>query len=1637
MRKEKRTIIFQLVFLYLTYIFVAAGCGKEISSTLPDTSITSGPSDPTNQTSATFWFIATRPFCTFECQMDRGGYTSCTSPKTYDGLLDGRHTFEVRATHRAGKTDPTPVRYTWTIDTTPPNLLMAFPAGGSYCPITVSLTASDGIIYYTLDGSEPTPESTEHTDPIDINGDTTLKFMAVDACGNQSATATEVYEIDTGAVVNITSPMDEVPIGTGNVRVAGNADTNISTVSLDATQGTWTDTNPVVSEGTWSSTLQAPAAGAVVTITVTGVDACGNTGTDSVKVFVPPYIWYVNDDATGGETGLSWENAFTVIQDAANVSVTGDMIWVAEGTYTNSPTSTASVLTMKAGVEIYGGFTGTELDLSERGDLATHPTILDGEDKSYHVVVGASSARLDGFIMTGGRGYFDITWEGFGGGMHNKSVTDLTVANCTFRDNFVYQRGGGMYNHESSPSIIDCAFVGNSARNGGGMFNRWLSSPTITNCTFSGNSASEYGGGMHNNNIASPSIINSTFIGNSAGWGGGMYNTASSPEIINCTFNDNVAYSNGGGICNHNAYSPKITNCILIGNSADFHGGGMYNWDSSPEIANCTFVGNLSNDGGGISSGFISSLTITNCIFWGNTNPPGSGIALWVWMGSGATLTISYSDVQGGQDAIYVDPGCTLNWGDGMIEDDPLFVSGPDGDYYLSHTAAGEPFDSLCIDAGSDTAENLSLDDRTTRTDRVTDSGIVDMGYHYEPPVPPGYVVASPPGGVYCFPGLSVTLSCYDPDATIYYTLDGSGPTTASPVYAGPINISEDTTLKAIAEDQWGNLSEIITEVYDIDTEVTVSITYPVDGVTNAGDVMVTGTADTDITTVTVTSDQGHIESSDVIDGDWSVILTGVILSSITINATGMDNCGNIGSDLVTVPIIPPTCNIISVGSTTGCPGDSITISGNSFGATEGILSFDGIGTTVTSWNDTSIVISAPGGNYTIVTVTLAVGGSCSLAGTYFYDNLLPNDLVASPAGGSYCPTSVTVTLSASEGTIYYTIDGSGPTTGSPVYTGPIDISGDTILKFMAVDTCGNQAATVTEVYDIDTETPTGLVASPTGGSYCATPVTLSASEGTIYYTIDGSGPTTGSSVYTGPIDISGDTILKFMAVDVCGYQAATVTEVYDIDTEVVVTITSPLDSATTYAGDIWVAGTADTDIATVTVASDQGHSESSRVNAGGNWSVVLTGVTLPSIVITTEVMDNCGNAGSDSVTVSVSEPTIWYVDADATGNNDGTSWADAFTVIQDAVGAASTDNWIWVAEGTYTNTPTSTVSVLTMKAGVEIYGGFTGTESALSERGDPTAYPTILDGENTSYHVVLGASNTHLDGFTITGGNANGIWPNNSGGGMYNDSMTNLVVANCTFIGNQANFGGGMFNQDSSPLITNCTFNGNSAGRGGGMYNYDNSSPTITNCTFVGNSAYNEGGGMYNNGGSPTITNCIMWGDIAPNGPEIYNSPSTPIVTYSDIEGSYTGTGNIEADPQFVNVPDLLDITTADGATTTIEVADATLYAVNDIIEIEDDGMARTVSSASGTTVTFSPALTSNSTIRMIVENWGLSATDLDEDFHLQFGSPCIDAGNGDVAPEYDMEGNLRCDDPDTEPNTGTGNPPYTDMGPYEYQCP
>jgi predicted outer membrane repeat protein len=247
-------------------------------------------------------------------------------------------------------------------------------------------------------------------------------------------------------------------------------------------------------------------------------------------------------------------------------------------------------------------------------------------------------------------------------------------------------------------------------------------------------------------------------------------------------------------------------------------------------------------------------------------------------------------------------------------------------------------------------------------------------------------------------------------------------------------------------------------------------------------------------------------------------------------------------------------------------------------------------------------------------------------------------------------------------------------------------------------------------------------------------------------------------------------------------------------------------------------------------------------------------------------------------------------------------------------------------------------------------------TITLISENG---AVSTVIDGVNNGSVVTFPAgSNSTLDGFTITNGSTSGngggvrignsssptianciitdneafagggiscgassapfitnsIIQNNSvtgdndqsnGGGIHAAPSSKPTITNCIIKNNTSNWNGGglAFNTADEPTIVNCTFSNNTAAVNGGAISFVNSAPIITNCTFSNNSASGDGGAIACSTPLPgtAVANSILWGDSPA---EISCDSEIISVTYSDIlgESTWAGTGNINADPKFVD---------------------------------------------------------------------------------------------------------------------------------------
>lgn len=343
---------------------------------------------------------------------------------------------------------------------------------------------------------------------------------------------------------------------------------------------------------------------------------------------------------------------YPTIQGAINATSNGDTVLVFPGTYLENLS-----------------FLGKDLSLiSESGPMTT---IIDGTQS--------------GSVIT----------------FQNNETSNAIIKGFTITNGFATE-GGGIRCESTSPTIIDNWIIGNGTDCIGGGIAIFGGSPLICGNIILDNYAAEFtgeggkGGGIFAQGC-SLNIICNLFESNEAirYWdysaGGGIYASGCS-GVIACNvflYND-VFNGSGGAISVYGCNGVSIINSVIAENHA-YIGGGI-ECDNSEEtcIQNCTFTENIASNGSALSIKSCS-VSVLNSIIW--SNELGEDIRLSQWT-TPTILEIAYTDLEDGEEAIVISSGCTLYWGPGMLDADPLFVTGLLSDYHLSDGI------SPCIDAG-------------------------------------------------------------------------------------------------------------------------------------------------------------------------------------------------------------------------------------------------------------------------------------------------------------------------------------------------------------------------------------------------------------------------------------------------------------------------------------------------------------------------------------------------------------------------------------------------------------------------------------------------------------------------------------------------------------------------------------------------------------------------------------------------------------------------------------------------------------------------------------------------------------------------------------------------------------------------
>jgi uncharacterized repeat protein (TIGR01451 family) len=366
-----------------------------------------------------------------------------------------------------------------------------------------------------------------------------------------------------------------------------------------------------------------------------------------------PATLYVSQAALAGENhGGSWADAYLGLQDALNTAIAGDQIWVARGSYTPGPRRADSFV-LQGGVDLYGGFAGSEAALDQR-DWLSNPTILSGDigvagstsDNAYHVLMVRDSGTqqiVNGFTIAGGNA--DQS-DGMGGALYALNAR-LALRNLRFTGNAA--RMGGAIASDASALVLDSVSVtSNSAWQGGGLYIANASALTLTQVLVENNQSSAVGNAMTDGS-----------------GGGGMAAIDSQLRLEHVIFRANEAANNGangfaaGGGMSSQGGSLSMHDVRFIKNTGD-NGGGLFNSTTDAQIDYVTFEHNSAAWWGGGLSNQADRLGLSNATFDGNSGSWGGGAYL---SGVGSTIV----GAQFRQNTAYNGAGTVIFGGDPLI----------------------------------------------------------------------------------------------------------------------------------------------------------------------------------------------------------------------------------------------------------------------------------------------------------------------------------------------------------------------------------------------------------------------------------------------------------------------------------------------------------------------------------------------------------------------------------------------------------------------------------------------------------------------------------------------------------------------------------------------------------------------------------------------------------------------------------------------------------------------------------------------------------------------------------------------------------------------------------------------------------
>jgi uncharacterized repeat protein (TIGR03803 family) len=1031
------------------------------------------------------------------------------------------------------------------------------PGTGTYStPQTVIITdgTSGAAIYYTTNGTTPTTSSTKYTGAITVSASETIEAIAVASAHQSSAVAIAAY--------TFVAPTAATPVFSPAV---GTYTTAQGVTISDATAGasiyyTTNGTTPSTSSTKYTGTITVSATETIEAIAVaTGyTNSAIALGTYTIEPIAATPVFSV---ATG---------TYTSVQSVTITDATpGAAIYYTTNGSTPSTSSTAysGTITISASekieaIAVAAGYTAS--------GVAQSTYTIDLPNPLVNVLYNFNSeGECPGFGLPSapifdGKGNLFGTCTGITGGGEIYELTPSTGTSWT--GTVIYNNGLNLGN-PSNGLLFDSTKTnlfgveGSSGANGEGSV--YELSPagggtwTLTTLySFQhGTDAQVPEGGLIWD--AAGNLYGTTNIG-------GTNNSGTVYELSptsGTAWTEKILYSFGASSTDgiNPAYGlvfdaqGNLYGTTYGGGATGSHGivfklspGAGGTWTESQIY---TFAPNGGNDGAHpIGALIVDSAGNLYGTTSSGTGTSGQGIAYELSLVSGVwTEKILHSFALNGTDG--ADPGGGLTMDSAGNLYGVTRNGGVNGGGILYELSPNDtswtetilfPFATAGDNIGYSPATSLTLDAKNNLYGATTAGGIQGGGSVYEFLAAPAAATPtfSPAPGTYPVP-TSVTISDTTAGATIYYTADGSIPTITSTKYTAPILVSATETIEAIAVATGYSASAVASGTYNIPPPITATPAFsPAAGSYTSVQSVTISDPTTGATIYYTTNGTTPSTSSTKYTGAISVSSNETI-EAIAVAAGHTNSAVASAAYTITLQAATP---VFSVNAGTYTSTQSVTISDATTGAT---IYYTTNGTMPSTSSTKYIGAISVSSNETLEAIAVASGYSSSTVATAIYTITPPAAIPAfSPAAGTYTSVqSVTISDATAGATIYYTINGTTPTTSSAKYTGAISVGTTEAIEAIAIATGYSSSAVASAAYTINLPAAATPVFSPLAGTYTSVQsvaITDSTAGAAIYYTTDGSTPSASSTKYTAAISVGATETIKAIAI-ATGFSNSTV----------------------------------------------------------------------------------------------------------------------------------------------------------------------------------------------------------------------------------------------------------------------------------------------------------------------------------------------------------------------------------------------------------------------------------------------------------------------------------------------------------------